>query len=80
MTASSPNQEKLPDTYEQAAQALEQLIGQLESGQLPLDELALAYQRGAALLAFCQEKLQAVEAQIQVLDEASNQSPWGPSA
>jgi exodeoxyribonuclease VII small subunit len=79
MTDSTPTQEKLPDSYEQAAQALEQLIGQLESGQLPLDELALAYQRGAALLAFCQQKLQAVEAQIQVLDEASSPTPWGPA-
>lgn len=80
MTASRNTPEKLPETYEQAAQALEQLIAQLEGGQLPLDELTLAYQRGAALLALCQEKLQAVEAQIQVLDDSGSPQPWGPAA
>ena len=58
----------LPTTYESALQELEQLVGRLESGQMPLDELLAGYQRGAALLAFCKDKLQAVEDQIRVLD------------
>ena len=44
---------------------------QLESGQLPLDQLLGSYQRGAALLAFCRDTLQAVEDQIKVLDAGS---------
>jgi exodeoxyribonuclease VII small subunit len=35
---------------------------------LPLDQLLGSYQRGAVLLAFCRDKLQAVEDQIKVLD------------
>ena len=35
---------------------------------MPLDELLAGYQRGAALLALCKDKLQAVEDQIKVLD------------
>ena len=58
----------LPATYEAALQELEQLVVRLESGQMPLDELLAGYQRGAALLAFCKDKLQAVEDQIKVLD------------
>jgi exodeoxyribonuclease VII small subunit len=58
----------LPATYEAGLQELEQLVTQLESGQLPLDQLLGSYQRGAALLAFCRDKLQAVEDQIKVLD------------
>jgi len=42
---------------------------------LPLDELMTHYQRGAALLAFCRDKLQAVENQIKVL-EANELKPW----
>lgn len=58
----------MPLTYEAALQELEQLVVRLESGQMPLDQLLSGYQRGAALLAFCKDRLQAVEDQIQLLD------------
>ncbi len=59
----------LPESYEAALHELEQLVGRLESGQLPLEQLLGGYQRGAALLQFCHQRLQAVEDQIKVLDE-----------
>jgi exodeoxyribonuclease VII small subunit len=61
----------LPASYEAGLQELEQLVAALESGQLPLDQLLVSYQRGATLLAFCRDKLQAVEDQIKVLDAGS---------
>ncbi|MEJ7688118.1 MAG: exodeoxyribonuclease VII small subunit [Variovorax sp.] len=76
-TLSSPATPDVPDTgalpvsYEAGLQELEQLVAELESGRLPLDQLLGSYQRGAALLAFCREKLQAVEDQIKVLDAGS---------
>lgn len=71
---------KLPTTYEAALAELEGLVQSLESGQVPLDELLAGYQRGAALLALCKDKLAAVEDQIKLL-EASPQGvlvtkPW----
>jgi exodeoxyribonuclease VII small subunit len=65
----------LPVTYEAALAELESLVGQLESGQMPLDQLLTGYQRGAALLTFCRDKLKAVEDQIQVL-EGGQPQPW----
>ncbi len=65
----------LPASYEAALSELEQLVARLESGQMPLDELLAGYQRGAALLAFCKDKLQAVEDQIKVLD-GGQLKPW----
>ena len=65
----------MPESYEAAMAELEQLVGRLESGELPLDHLLSGYQRGAALLQFCREKLQAVEEQIKVLDEGVLK-PW----
>lgn len=64
-----------PASYEAALQELEQLVSRLESGQLPLDQLLGGYQRGAELLAFCRDKLAAVEHQVQVL-EAGQLKPW----
>jgi exodeoxyribonuclease VII small subunit len=54
---------------------LEQLVGRLESGDLPLEELMGGYQRGAALLQFCRDKLALVENQIKVV-EAGTLKPW----
>jgi len=65
----------LPATYEAALAELEQLVGQLESGQMPLDQLLTGYQRGAALLTLCRDKLKAVEDQIKVLD-GGQLKPW----
>ncbi|MGJ7543444.1 exodeoxyribonuclease VII small subunit [Variovorax sp. LT1R16] len=65
----------LPASYEAGLQELERLVNELESGQLPLDQLLGSYQRGAALLGFCRDKLQAVEDQIKVLD-AGHLKAW----
>ena len=65
----------LPATYEAALQELEGLVARLESGQLPLDQLLTGYQRGAQLLKFCRDRLEAVETQIKVL-EGTELKPW----
>jgi exodeoxyribonuclease VII small subunit len=64
-----------PVSYEAAMEELEKLTGQIESGQLPLEQLLAGYERGAELLKFCRDKLQAVEDQIKVLD-AGVLKPW----
>ena len=73
--SSTPSPPPLPATYEAALQELERLTSDLESGQLPLDQLLAGYQRGAQLLAFCKGKLEAVESQIKVL-EGNDLKAW----
>ena len=58
-----------PASYEAALAELDRLVQHMESGQMPLDELLDSYRRGAELLAFCRQRLQAVEQQVRVLDE-----------
>lgn len=63
-----------PTSYDSALQELEQLVTKLESGQLPLEQLMAGYQRGAELLTFCRDKLEAVEKQISVIDNGQLKS------
>jgi exodeoxyribonuclease VII small subunit len=74
--SSSPTDGAPSISYEDALSELERLVSAMEGGQLPLDALLVNYQRGAELLNFCRERLEAVEAQVQVLEEGQLK-PWG---
>jgi exodeoxyribonuclease VII small subunit len=65
----------LPETYEAAMAELEGLVSAMELGQLPLDQLLGKYRRGADLLNFCRDRLEAVEQQVKVLEDGQLK-PW----
>ena len=67
-----------PDTYEAALAELEGLVAAMEGGQMPLDGLLDAYRRGTELLSFCRGRLEAVEQQVQVLENGQLR-PWTPA-
>ena len=67
-----------PVNYEAAMQELEALTMQMESGQLPLEQLLSGYSRGAELLAYCRSQLDSVEQQIKVLDSGTLKA-WTPT-
>lgn len=58
-----------PRTFEAALAELEALVASMEGGQLPLQESLAAYQRGAALIAFCQAALTDAQQQVEVLEQ-----------
>ena len=60
-----------PVSYEAALEELELLIGRVESGQLPLEEMQAAYERSEMLMAFCRQRLDTVQDQMQVLDDGA---------
>jgi exodeoxyribonuclease VII small subunit len=66
-----------PGSYEAGLRELERLLADMESGQLPLDQLLENYQRGAELLKFCRARLEAVEAQVKLLEDGVLK-PWNP--
>ncbi|MDB5797188.1 MAG: exodeoxyribonuclease small subunit [Paucimonas sp.] len=47
---------------------LDKLVGQMESGQLPLEASIAAYQRGSELVKFCAAQLDRVENQVKLLE------------
>lgn len=56
-----------PARFEQALAELEQLVEQLESGDLTLEESLTQFERGVGLARECRESLQAAEHKVQIL-------------
>ena len=67
-----------PVRYEDALAELERLVQAMEGNQLPLEGLLDSYRRGAQLLAFCRDRLQAVEGQVKVLEDGQLKDWAGP--
>lgn len=62
----SENAEKIADlSFENALGALETVVRQLESGEVPLDESIALYERGEALRKLCQARLDAAQERIE---------------
>lgn len=57
-----------PASFEQAMAELEQLVAQMEAGELPLEASVTAYKRGAELVRFCNAQLERVDQQVKVLE------------
>jgi exodeoxyribonuclease VII small subunit len=54
-------------TFEDNLRRLEEVVGKLEQGELPLDEAIKLYQEGMRLSKICSERLTAVETEIKKL-------------
>ena len=67
-------------TFEQAIAALEQVVGQLERGDVALDDRIALYERGAALRARCQSELKRAEEKVAklTLDADGNAAATAP--
>jgi exodeoxyribonuclease VII small subunit len=59
-------------SFEQALAALEQIVQQLERGDVPLDQSISLYERGEALRAACQQRLDAAQARIERIVTAAD--------
>jgi exodeoxyribonuclease VII small subunit len=57
-----------PASFESAMAELEQLVANMESGELPLEASVAAYQRGSELVQYCAAQLERVEKQVKVLE------------
>ena len=54
-------------SFEEAMAALEQVVGRLERGEVPLEESIALYERGAALRAYCEAKLKDAEEKVELI-------------
>jgi len=59
-------------TYEKAYEELQQIIADIEAGEISVDTLSEKVKRAAELIAFCKEKLTSTENDVQkILDDLS---------
>jgi exodeoxyribonuclease VII small subunit len=56
-----------PPAFEQGLQELEQVVKELESGDLPLEKSLELFERGMALSEQCQKQLDEAETRIEML-------------
>lgn len=54
-------------SFEEAMAALEQVVGALERGDVPLEQSIALYERGAALKAHCAGKLAEAEEKVELI-------------
>ena len=52
-------------SFEQALAELEKIVATLESGQAPLEQSIAMYERGAALKALCEQRLEAARLRVE---------------
>lgn len=56
-----------PKNYEEAIADLENLIQEIEKGEIGLEEVLARYEKGLHLLRYCQETLNQAEKQIELI-------------
>ena len=56
-------------SFEGALAELEGIVGRLEAGGVPLEEMLALFERGQGLVAFCSEALDEAELRVERLSE-----------
>ena len=61
-----------PKTFEEALAELEQILAEIEGGELGLEESLLRYERGNFLIQHCRGVLNTAEKQIELLSRGAD--------
>src|SRR3954467_2255508 len=62
-------------SFETALDRLEKIVEQMESGQLPLEDLIVRYEEGMNLVKVCQERLASAEQKIEIIARNNSGKP-----
>lgn len=78
MAGKKKTQEQEQQSLEENFSALEELIGQLETEDISLEEAFTAYSKGMHLLKQCNDQIDRVEKQVMKLNEEGGLEPLDP--
>ncbi len=62
-------------TFETALGQLEKIVRDMESDEMPLDQLLVAYEEGTKLVKVCQQKLGEAEKKIEIIQRRAAADP-----
>lgn len=62
-------------TFEEALRKLEALVGEMEGGELPLDEMMKRFEEGRRLSAFCTAELESIRRRIEQVVSTPGEPP-----
>ena len=77
MAADTANDDIKAMSFEQALDALERIVDDLERGDVPLDQSIRIYERGEALKAHCEKLLKAAEDKVEKIRLSRDGKPVG---
>jgi exodeoxyribonuclease VII small subunit len=61
------NKDPQETNFEAALEELEGVVEQLETGELPLEESLVAFEKGVGLVIYCNQKLTEAEKKVELL-------------
>jgi exodeoxyribonuclease VII small subunit len=64
-----------PPSFETAITRLEQLVGEMDSANLPLQDLITRYEEGVQLVKVCEERLKEAEKRIEIITRSAAGKP-----
>lgn len=67
MATKSTAQPAAEQTFESSMERLERIVEEMESDQLPLENLLKRYEEGVKLVRVCEEKLKSAEQRIEII-------------
>jgi exodeoxyribonuclease VII small subunit len=73
-----PNAKEQPSqehTFETALGQLEKIVSDMESDDMPLEQLLVAYEEGTKLVKVCQQKLGEAEKKIEIIQRRAAADP-----
>jgi exodeoxyribonuclease VII small subunit len=69
-------------TFEESLKRLDEIVGQLENGNLPLEDSIKLFEEGVRLSAVCKAELESAEGKVQILmkqrDGSLKEGPFPP--
>ena len=77
MSQDAANEDIKALSFEQALEALERIVDDLEKGDVPLDQSIRIYERGEALKAHCDKLLKAAEDRVEKIRLSRDGRPVG---
>ena len=80
MSKRSAQQQSLPKTFEDALRELEQILSEIENGEVGLEESLVKYERGNFLIQHCRGVLSAAEKQIESLSKDEEEPQENPNS